>query len=294
MRKLILGIDWCADCDDVVAVRLLARMHKAGKIQLAGIGINQCVPFSVASLDAFLQNEGVTDMPLGIDLDATDYVGKPEYQARMAQLPSRYTANEEVGSAVSLYRRILAESDEPLEIVEIGFLQVAANTLMSGPDEISPKTGMELFREKVKKMWIMAGKWDEEGGKEYNFCRTERTRIASNVICRLCPVPITFLGWEIGCDVITGGLAPDDDVMRIALMDHGSGSGRMSWDPMTAMLAVIGNEKEAGYDTVRGTASVDVTDGANHFEESVDGPHLYVKKVRENEFYQKMINDIVS
>ena len=68
----------------------------------------------------------------------------------------------------------------------------------------------------------------------------------------------------------------------------------MSWDPMTAMLAVIGNEKEAGYDTVRGTASVDVTDGANHFEESVDGPHLYVKKVRENEFYQKMINDIVS
>ena len=85
-------------------------------------------------------------MPLGIDLDATDYVGKPEYQARMAQLPSRYTANEEVGSAVSLYRRILAESDEPLEIVEIGFLQVAANTLMSGPDEISPKTGMELFR----------------------------------------------------------------------------------------------------------------------------------------------------
>lgn len=28
MRKFILGTDWWTDCDDVVALRILARAHK--------------------------------------------------------------------------------------------------------------------------------------------------------------------------------------------------------------------------------------------------------------------------
>ena len=40
MRHFILGTDWGEDCDDAVAVRYLARKHRAGEIELCGIGLN--------------------------------------------------------------------------------------------------------------------------------------------------------------------------------------------------------------------------------------------------------------
>ena len=35
MRKFIFGTDWCEDCDDVVALRILSRYHKAKKSTLS-------------------------------------------------------------------------------------------------------------------------------------------------------------------------------------------------------------------------------------------------------------------
>ena len=49
MRSFILGTDWWTDCDDVVALRLLARAHKAKEIELLGIILNGCMEYSVTS-----------------------------------------------------------------------------------------------------------------------------------------------------------------------------------------------------------------------------------------------------
>ena len=138
MRNFILGTDWWTDCDDAVAIRILARAHKSGKISLKGIGISGCMEYSVKSLDAFLHSEGVSDIPLGIDLLATDFGGGPPYQKRLASLPSCYQSNDDAEDAVRLYRKILAESKEPVEIIEIGYQQVIANLLESPADDISP------------------------------------------------------------------------------------------------------------------------------------------------------------
>ena len=108
MRTFILGTDWWTDCDDAVALRLLLRSVKAGKIRLAGIGINACMEHSVTSMDGFLAKEGVNDIPIGIDLAATDYGGNKKYQAGLAPYATRYRCNEDAEDAVRLYRRILA------------------------------------------------------------------------------------------------------------------------------------------------------------------------------------------
>ena len=63
MRNFILGTDWWTDCDDAVAIRILARAHKNGDICLKGVGINACMEYSVKSLDAFLRSEGIEDIP---------------------------------------------------------------------------------------------------------------------------------------------------------------------------------------------------------------------------------------
>lgn len=290
MRKFILGTDWWSDCDDAVALRLLARAAKQGEISLLGIGINACMPNSVASLKGFLRTEGLSEIPVGLDAAAVDFSGIPSFQSRLAKNYGSDLTNRDAVDAVRLYRRILSKAETPIEILEIGFMQVITAVLQSPADDLSPLTGTELVREKVKKLWVMAGKWDADGEKEHNFCLNDRARTAAEAFCRLCPVPVTFLGWEVGFDVITGNCLPENDPLYQVLSDHGSKNGRSSWDPMLALLAVIGDEEQAGYDTVQGFARVDPTDGANYFTPDPNGPHRYVIKAKENAFYAEAIN----
>ena len=292
-KKLILGTDWWTDCDDAVAIRILARAHKNREINLLAICINACMEHSVTSLDGFLSGEGVQDVPLGIDLKAVDYLGNPKFQAPLAPFAKRYKCNEDAEDAVRLYRKALANANGKVEIVEIGFLSAAKELLMSEADDISDKTGLELVREKVSKFWVMAGKWDEQGGREHNICLTSRSREAGEVFCDICPVPVTFLGFEVGDTVISGQKLPSDDNLKKVMITHGSKDGRSSWDPMTAVLALVGDEEKAGYDVVCGKASVTPEDGANYFEEISGGLHKYVVKNKPDMYYEDILNKLI-
>ncbi len=293
MRRFIVGTDWWTDCDDVIAMRMLARAAAAGGIEILGVGLNGCMEYSAVSLKGFLADEGMRDIPIGIDLNATDFGGNPPYQKRLAGLMDEEIRNEDCEDAVRMYRRLLTGAGQKVEIIEIGYPQVLAGVLMSGPDDISELCGEELFRRKVERLWVMAGKWDEEKGRENNFVRNERSRKAGHELCRVCPVPITFLGWEIGADVITGRYLSKDDPLHMAMEDHGSGQGRSSWDPMLVQLALIGDEKKAGYDCVQGYAQVDRETGENSFCACPDGPHRYVKRMYEPGYYEQRIEKMI-
>ena len=291
MRSFILGTDWWSDCDDAVAIRLIARAVKAGEARLLGAVINACMEYSVASLKGFFLSEGISDLPIGIDLAAVDFSGETLYQARVAKTFCPDVKNTDAEDGVRLYRRLLAESDTKVEIIEIGFLQVVAALLKSGADDISEKSGAQLVKEKVSKFWVMAGKWSADGEREHNFCLNERSRLGGKEFLELCPVPITFLGYEVGCDVITGDCFADkEDTLCRLMEDYGTKIGRSSWDPMTVLMALIGDEKAAGYETVRGWASLDAENGKNYFKQDENGLHCFVKKARPNEYYKEEIN----
>ncbi len=136
----------------------------------------------------------------------------------------------------------------------------------------------------------MAGKWDEEGGREHNFCNNPRSIKGGEIFCRLCPVPVTFLGFEIGIQVVSGDKLSHEDFLYKGFSDHGSENGRYSWDPMTALMAVMGDEEKAGYDTVTGTARLDPETGKNYFTKDENGLHRYVKMKFPPEYYSDMIN----
>lgn len=290
MRKIILGTDWWTDCDDAVALRLICRAVKDKTVELLGVGINACMEYSVASLKGFLLADGITDIPIGIDLDAVDYGGEPPYQKRLAEAFCPSVTNADAEDAVRLYRRLLAAAKEKVEIVEIGFLQVVADLLNSEADDISDKSGMTLVSEKVSKFWVMAGKWDADGERENNFSRNPRARVAGKVFCERCPVPVTFLGWEVACDVVTGGMLDKNDHLYHALSDFGAEDGRPSWDPMLVYMALIGDEEKAGFRTVRGTASVDARTGENFFVPNESGRHTIVTRVYGSDVYEERIN----
>ncbi len=293
MRRFIVGTDWWTDCDDAVAMRVLARAHKRGEIELLGISIDACMDVSATSLDGFLTREGVLDIPIGVDLESTDYGGRAPYQQRLSKYASRFEKNEDAEDALRMYRRLLAQSEGNVEIIEVGFLQVLAALLESEGDDISPLSGIELVKSKVSKFWIMAGKWDEDGGKENNFARTWRACRGAHTFCEKCPVSVTFLGFEVGVNIKTGGNLKPGDVLYDVLQDHRAFNGRDSWDPMLALLAITGDEEKAGYRVVRGMASVEAETGFNHFAESADGPHVYVVKRFEDDYYKNAINELI-
>ena len=289
MRNFILGTDFGEDSDDCVAIRILARAHKKGQINLLGIGINTLTEYSAPALYTFLKKEG-TMCEIGIDKSCAQELRHVTYQKRLSKETDK--TNDDFYDAVRLYRKLIAESDGPVEILEIGFLQVIYGALMSEPDDISPKTGMELFKEKVSHVWIMGGRWTQQGGREYNLNEFPFARVGSHGFVSNCPCEITFLGWEIGSNLITGDNLDKDDFLHIALDDHGSGDGRESWDPMLIVLALHGDVKKAGYRAVRGKATVD-ENGLNYFEEKADGPHEYVIKLFDDSYYKNEINELI-
>ncbi len=294
-RTVLVGTDWWTDCDDVVAMRVLLWAERQGFVKLAAVGINACMEHSVASLDAFLTAEGSPGVRLGIDRKADDFGGRPPYQANMLAYPHARGSNDAAEDAVRLYRRCLAEAEERLDMVEIGYPQVLAELLDSEGDDLSPSTGLELVQAKVRKLWMMAGNWEDEScGLENNFARNARSRKAGSEVCKRWPTPITFLGWETASDILTGGTiaSPEDPVAR-ALRDHGSPNGRSSWDPMLVLLACVGDEEAAGYKVVKGRAFVDAVTGANSFIPDPQGPHGYVVKTKPDAYYQAAIDRIV-
>ena len=294
-RNFILGTDWGADCDDCVAVRVLSRSVKAGKANLLGIGINCVKEHAYASLKAFLSLEGI-DVPVGIDPRSHETDGwtwTENYQPRLAKLKPELS-NKDAESAVRVYRRAIAEAEGKVEIMEIGFLQVLGDFLKSPADDISPKTGMELCREKVEKIWLMAGRWDIENGREFNVAWTPLAREGSNYVFENCPVPMVFLGWEVGDSVITGSKLSHDDHLWQAMADHGYANGRSSWDPMLIMLAMIGDEEKAGYNTVKGFARTDKSTGLNNFTPDLNGNHTFVIKKFDDSYYANQIDEIIA
>lgn len=281
MRKFIIGTDWWTDCDDAVALALAAKSAAAGETELLGIGINACMEYSVASLTNFLRCFGVSGIPIGIDRDATDFGGHPPYQRRLALMTDNVPCNGSAPDAAEMYVDILSSLEGTAEIIEIGYPQVLARAMKLAP---------ELFRKKVDKIWMMAGKWNDSPGRENNFARNVRSACGGHYVCLNSPVPITFLGFEVGETVIAGGHADRNGVLYRVLEDHGSPHGRFAWDPMLVLTALIGDEKKAGYTTVRGTASVDEKTGENTFEENPNGKHVYLVKDRPDEYYKNAID----
>lgn len=300
MRKIILGTDWWTDCDDVAALRICARGHKKGVWQLMGVCIDACTPAAddaaCASVNAFLTAEKLPDIPIGIDHTATAFPGPIRYQSVLAQkYPHTITRNDQCPDALALYKTLLAGCfDGEAEILEIGFQQTLA-ALLCDPE------GYELFSRKVRHLWLMAGNFAQNGkGKEYNCSVNETASRAAHIVCEKTPCPVTFLGFEVGVSVICGGNPDNDprlaeDPLVCAFDAHGSHSGRCSWDPMLALLALHGDPVKAGYTCRYGRTIIDPVTGENVFVYAApavctfgkDAPHRYVVKNRPDEVFRE-------
>ena len=281
-RKFILDTDWFTDCDDCVALRFLIRSLDE-EHHLLGVNVNATTEYSYPSLKAFMDREGVA-YPIGLeDPIYTPSAGSYNfaYQKDMAK-GSVYT-NADGEKSLDFYKRLLEENDE-VEIVSIGFLTSIAKTFQAYPQLVK----------KVKRLWIMGGKWDEQGGLEYNFCCNGNRDViqASRFVVNELDVEKVFLGFEVGADVFTGRRLLEKDILGRALKAYGCANGRQSWDPMLIIAAFCEKYKDAyGYETGKAFLG---ENGEAYFTADKNGVDRYALKTHCNTYYEEVIDDIIS
>lgn len=273
-RKFIFDTDWFTDCDDCVAFRFLLRSLDENH-SLLGVNINATTKYAYASARAFMENEEAC-YPIATDLPLYESDGV-KFQKNMAA-NSPYS-NADAEDSLSFYKRLLEENDE-VEILSVGFLSTLERVFKAYPQLVK----------KVKKLWIMGGNWQEQGTVEYNFGAFLRAVAATRFVVNELEIPKVFLGYEVGCDVRTGGNLSKEDMLGKALYDWGC-TARPSWDPML-VLAAFEDKFGKCFGKVFGKARVDEK-GANYFDNSNDGQDAYLVKTCEKGYYENLINEII-
>ncbi|MCQ2960017.1 MAG: nucleoside hydrolase [Bacteroidales bacterium] len=180
MHSLIIDTDLGSSTDDVACICMAYKYMQQKKVNLLGIIVDRMGEQNAEFADVLNTYYGFPQIPIGLCrkgienpqiftdysflANAKDEDGRPLFQRTK-------TNSCDFLDDFKTYRKILAEQPEKsVTILSIGFLTSLANLLDSKPDEFSQLTGIELMRQKVERIIIMGGKFDEiDKSGEYNI-----------------------------------------------------------------------------------------------------------------------------
>ena len=226
--RIIIDTDLGSSMDDLFAVDLAARMHKAGKLDLMAVMMDRPDYSDDAAYrgefltfaDRYLASLGLGDLPIG-KAEGHSKEGHTVFNPYWTLiysnnltgvgllLPTNRTPdqiNNSLTNAVVLYRRLLKDSpDTSVVICSTGFLTNLEALMKSGADEEGDgsinSTGLQLIAAKVKELRIMGGCFDytvaPDGahGAEYNFAGDPT---AAKKVVEEWPTPVILSPWEVG------------------------------------------------------------------------------------------------
>lgn len=315
---LIIDTDMSTDVDDVLAIAVAHALVASGEAELVAVVHNTGLPTGVGAISVINHFYGRDDVPIGAYkgkfdnpdfsemLDDTGRSVAGPFVDKMLQYPSPIRDYTEVPTAVEVYRAALAKQlDGSVVIANIGFNLNMADLLRSGPDAASNLTGLELVALKVKAAYVMGGQyptsvgggggyegdnyeWNFGGGCKYHAKSCPVTPAATAYVVRNWPVPMIFVGFEVGNVIYTGRPLVDDTLpcpsaggspVRDAFINYLPWNEvapvRQSWDPATVLVAVRG----VGIlfdSSAPGTNVIGDFDGSNTFVAYEHGSQSYL------------------
>lgn len=254
---VIIDTDIGSSTDDLFALEMLYRYEEQGLCRLLGVVVDREGTECAACADVMNTYFGRGDVPIGlvrngIDSPAVwiDYGNLPNHTNPDGSLMFARTVSDysTLPDGWQLYRRLLAaQPDHSVSIVSVGFVTCLAQLLQSGADEHSPLTGVELVRQKVKCLYLMAGIFDVADEPDFNF--SQGIEFAQTLF-DLWPqdVDMVFSPMEVGQQV---EYLPDQVIADIdwtdrhpikqVYMTYNCNTGQKMWDPMTVIQAVEGD-----------------------------------------------------
>jgi pyrimidine-specific ribonucleoside hydrolase len=294
---VIFDSDMGPDYDDVGAITLLHAFADSGYINiLATVASTKyegvAAVFNV--LNTYFKRPGLLiGVPKGKALELKD--NQHWTDTLLLNYPHKIKSNDEVSSAIQVYRRSLAsQPDGSVVIITVGFLTNLADLLQSAPDKYSKLTGKELVRKKVKHLVCMAGSFPT--GNEFNV---RMDAASSKNVFENWETAILFSGVEIGMKIKTGlplvndrfiKRSPVKDAFRICIpLSQQDSAGRMSWDQTAVLIAVKGCKP--WWDLQTGKIKI-AEDGSNTWENG-SSLHSYLVELQSPNIIQQFINKLM-
>ena len=310
--RIIFDTDMCGDYDDVGALAVLNALADAGECEILAVvsssrsspalGMCEMINESYRGLVECQTDED--SLPMGVCKEI-GYVSPKEkgvnevFRSMVSAIREalRYPNSDDAPDANEVYRRVLADSpDKSVTLCVVGFTTNVRRLLETKGDDISPLTGRELVAKKVKAWYQMGGVLP--GGLE---CNLRMDAESSDKAIRNSPVPIYFVDFNLGADVLTGipvarlGMANgpvSEAFIRCMKAWNEERSGRSSWDELTVLAAVRGWERDFGIE--RGTMSVDPATGSNIWTKAEAGPHCVLVEKTPKAALRDVIDELMA
>ncbi|MFO0918349.1 MAG: nucleoside hydrolase [Planctomycetaceae bacterium] len=288
--KLIFDTDIGNDVDDAMAMGVIHSLQSRKQCELLAVTITKDHPDAAPYIDAINTFYGRPDIPIGVVRDGkTREAGKflPLCHVKdgdTLRYPHDLTSGQDAPEAVALLRKILAaQPDESVVIAQVGFSTNLARLLDSPADAASPLTGLELAKQKVKLLSVMAGAFRPINGNAH-FCEYNVVEDKASVkeLVKRWPTEIVFSGFEIGIAVAYPsesilkdyGYVAHHPIAESYILYSPPPKNRPTWDLTSVLYGVF---PDRGYFELSpaGTVSVE-DDGFTRFDESPTGKHHYL------------------
>jgi hypothetical protein len=201
--RLIYDTDIQTDCDDVAALAVLHALADKGELEILATMVCVLHPWAAACTDAVNTYYGRPDLPLGV-LKGPGGVNLPsKYAEGIAKAFPNDAATTAV-DATGLYRKILSkEPDGSVVLLSVGYMTNLSRLLHSPADAISPLTGEQLIRQKVKTWICMGGNFPDDAAKDSNVNFRRDPRAVIDCLANW-PGSVVFVGREIGHNMRAG------------------------------------------------------------------------------------------
>lgn len=288
--NILLDTDIMSDCDDAGAFYLLMNLNKRDECGISCVVTNARSDYSPGVVEAMLLYNGydINNIPIGAYKDNT--VGRtepfkgthyPDINADTATYGHTRTTRSQFPDAVNVLRQTLVDLPSNQENVycSIGFLTNIYYLLSSGPDAISPLTGIELVQQKISHFVIMGG--DYPVGNEHNF-RSHNAEIYTSDAIDLINntgLNLYLCGFTLGRDIRAGGTIETDvpaiDPLYICYNEYTEGSFRHYTYDVNAVLSAV-RDKFHYFQWTQGWVNVD-SEGANTWTNDAEGRHFYAE-----------------
>ncbi len=199
---VIFDTDMGPDIDDVLALAMLHAYETNGKAKIAAVTVSRNSNIGARYCDLLNTFYYRPDIPVGKFFGSTiqDY-NDGHFSAPIVNsgnYPHDVHTTGSIREGYKLMREVLAASpDNSVVIIQTGFFVNTGALLQSGPDAISPLTGVQLVAKKVKLISIMGGNNDKF--PEFNV---DNHIPSAQVVFSTCPVDIIQSEYDLGHAVL--------------------------------------------------------------------------------------------
>ena len=256
--QMILDSDFGSSTDDLFALMMLHHYIDEGRVDLKGIVVDREGEKNAALVDVFNTYYGHPDIPVALERNGVKnprcfipYSGITELKDAQGQpLFRRSFDTTQCPEGYKLYRRLLSEADDhSIVVVAIGFATTLAQLFESGADEYSSLSGVDLFGQKVKSVYIQSGRFESgDSLSGYNMRAASKQsavfygKLPKNVDLIMSPSNVGDMMDYLPQDVLVDLSYTEQNPIKAVYTNYTCDTGQRMWDTNCLVQAVLGDE----------------------------------------------------